>query len=173
MARIESKSITCKPSEENFTIDKFQRFGWTLESSQEIYNKDSHIEGNYSVTETTNYVKLVFKRDKDMPYYNEIVALENQYDSVRVPNPKTHNPLLIATLIGAIFFLLLGIPWMIGGFAESVGMAIGGILFVILGIGCIVVRVKFKKQDKEAIGNARYEEDKARNQILNEVAKYV
>lgn len=174
MARIESKSITCKPAQENSTIEKYQRFGWTLESSQEIYNKDSHVEGNFSVTETTNYVKLVFKRDKDMPYYNQIVALENKYDTVSLPNPGTHVFIKVITLIGAILFLVMGIPFAIAGLAgEGAGYAVLGILFVILGIGCIVVRSIFKKRDNEVVGSVRIQEENMRQQILREVQKYV
>ncbi len=174
MARIESKSITCIPAQENSTIEKYQRFGWMLESSQEIYNKDSHVEGNYSVTETTNYVKLVFKRDKDMPYYNEIVSLENKYDTVSLPNPGTHVFVKVITLIGAILFLVTGIPFAIAGLAgEGAGFAVVGILFVILGIGCIVVRSIFSKRDKEAIASVRHQEENMRKKILREVARYV
>lgn len=173
MDRIESKSITCKPAEENATIEKFQRFGWALESSQEIFNKDSHLElrGNtqYSVTETTNYVKLVFKRDKDMPYYNEIVVLENKYDSVHLPAPETHSFLRIITLIGAIAFLVIGSITM---FTGGAGIAIG-IILDLLGIGCIVVRSIISKKDNDAIAAVRYQESNMRQKILDEVARYV
>lgn len=173
MARIESKSVTCKPAEENPTIEKYQRFGWALESSQEVFNKDSHLElhGNtqYSVTETTNYVKLVFKRDKDMPYYNEIVALENKYDTVHLPDPGQHVFLKVITLIGAIVLLLFGL---IFSFTGGVG-TVFGIIMVILGIGCIVVRTIISKRDKEAVASVRHQEDNMRKQILREVARYV
>lgn len=33
-----------------------------------------------SVTETTHFVKLVFQRDMDMPYYNEIKELDEQFE---------------------------------------------------------------------------------------------
>lgn len=32
------------------------------------------------MTETTHFVKLVFQRDMDMPYYNEIKELDEQFE---------------------------------------------------------------------------------------------
>lgn len=64
MARLESTSLSVLPNDEQEAIDTYQKFGWELKSSQEIFNKDSHNERRgdsvYNVTETTNYVKLVF-----------------------------------------------------------------------------------------------------------------
>ena len=86
MSRMENKSISVAPKYEQETIEIHNRFGWLLVSTQEIYNQDSHIERRgdslYNVTETENYVKLMFTRDKDMPNYNEIVSVEQKYYSL-------------------------------------------------------------------------------------------
>ena len=88
MAR-ESTSTTVSPSEEQSTINLFQIFGWELVSSQEVYNKDSHLEsrddGLYNVTSTTHYVKLVFTRETTMPNYAKLVALENEFYNIKMP----------------------------------------------------------------------------------------
>ncbi len=59
-----------------------QAFGWTLLSSQEIYNRRQEFTGttwvpwgatdNYE-TKTTHYLKLVFQRDTNIQNYKKIV----------------------------------------------------------------------------------------------------
>ena len=83
MARTESKTLSVAPAREQEAIQKHEMFGWTLLSSQEVLSKESHLkeEGGdlWSVTTTTNYVKLVFQRDLDMPQITEVKKLEEQY----------------------------------------------------------------------------------------------
>ncbi|MBR6038871.1 MAG: hypothetical protein IKP38_00125 [Clostridia bacterium] len=168
MARLESTSVTCKPEEENSRIDLFERFGWTLKSSQEIFNKDSHTEvqhgTRYSVTETTNYVKLVFTRDKDMPYYNEIVSLENKYNSLTTPPPSFKKGMKILIWAGIILMFVLTtiirVTWL-------------NVIFTLIGIAGIVfffiLRAKGKKADAAALQKMHKVQDK----ILKQVANYV
>ena len=85
MARMESKSVRVSPAAEQITIDRYQKFGWVLLGSQEVFNRDSHLEEGApgtinSVTETTHFVKLVFQRDMDMPYYDKIKELDEQFE---------------------------------------------------------------------------------------------
>lgn len=117
MARLESTSLSVLPNDEQEAIDTYQKFGWELKSSQEIFNKDSHNERRgdsvYNVTETTNYVKLVFQRDKDMPYYKQICELENKYLEVMNNKPSysySKAPLVIGIIIAVVgvFLLLAG-----------------------------------------------------------------
>ena len=173
MARMEKKSVTCRPFEENSTIQKYESFGWTLDSSQEVFNKDSHVEGRYggnvSVTETTNYVKLLFSRDKDMPYYEKIVELENQYDLVKVEEPSKSGkgcssaiaalygwPLAI---IGTILFFSLKEP--------------GFLIMTAIGIIVLVFRFKTHGSYNDAVTKANEEFQKKQRDILEEVKKYV
>ncbi len=80
---MEIKTTQCRPSDEEETIRLYQDFGWTFKSSQQVYNKDSHLEKQdgktYSVTETVSYVKLVFERDSKMPHYEEFQSMWNRY----------------------------------------------------------------------------------------------
>ncbi len=80
---MEIKTLDVKNSKEAETIEFWAQFGWVLKSSQRIYNKDSHLEqrgdSTYSVTETVDFTKLVFERDKNGPHYDEIVSLEAEY----------------------------------------------------------------------------------------------
>lgn len=80
---METKILEVKNSEEASTIKFWTQFGWQLKSSQRIYNKDSHVERRgdslYNVTETIDFTKLVFERDKSNPNYSIIVKLEEEY----------------------------------------------------------------------------------------------
>ncbi len=82
---MEIKTMDVDNSQEAEAIEFYLQFGWNLKSSQRVYNQDSHLERRgdsiYSVTNTTNYTKLVFERDKNGPHYEEIVALENEFYS--------------------------------------------------------------------------------------------
>ncbi len=84
---MEYKTLNVKNSEEDSTIAFWTQFGWSLKSSQRVYNKDSHIETDRgtgdlcSVTETVDFTKLVFERDKSMPGYADVVRLEEEYFS--------------------------------------------------------------------------------------------
>ena len=108
---LESKSLTVSPDSEQEIINTMQNFGWELKSSQEIYSKDSHIEKqgrkNVSVTETTNYVKLVFERDTKMENYERICELENTFFDIisREPERRVIKPpfLFLMILMGYTF----------------------------------------------------------------------
>lgn len=113
----ENKSISVLPAQEQAQIDLWADFGWDLKSSQEIFNRDSHLEGRssgtYSVTTTTNYVKLVFTRDTNMKNYNEIAAIEREFDSLhehKIPGPNLNGKWILSFLffgIGLVLFILL------------------------------------------------------------------
>ncbi len=83
MARYESKSVSVAPADEQEAIQKHEQFGWELKSSQEIHSQDSHLESRgdeiWNVTTTTNYVKLVFQRDMDMPNIAAVRKVEEEY----------------------------------------------------------------------------------------------
>ncbi|MBE6617111.1 MAG: zinc ribbon domain-containing protein [Ruminococcaceae bacterium] len=84
--RWESTSLKIHPDEEQATIDNYEAFGWEFVSSQTIDTADSHLEREFggfgdlvSITETTNYVKLAFRRNKNIAHYDEITKLEDEY----------------------------------------------------------------------------------------------
>ncbi len=80
---VEIKTLNVANSQEDSTIQQYLDFGWTLKSSQRIYNKDSHLESRgeetYSVTETTDFTKLVFERETNIPNYRILSKLEREY----------------------------------------------------------------------------------------------
>ena len=75
MANDETKSVTTSHEEEQMIIEKHEQFGWSLHSSQEVLSQTAHsTDMGYYVqhtTTTTNYVKLIFKRDRDFPHARE------------------------------------------------------------------------------------------------------
>ena len=84
------KSVKVHPDYETMEIEYRQKCGWEFVSTQEIYNKDTHMESSVfsnsvtSVTETTHYVKLTFKRDPNN-VKKEIRDLESKIDSLYPP----------------------------------------------------------------------------------------
>ena len=117
-----SVSIQVSPELENEIIEEYESFGWELKSSQTIDRKDSHLESKfdalYSVTESVNYIKLVFKRNKKMVNYEKIKKLENAYQNTYIRQyPKGPS---IAWIVCAILFLpVLTIPFLIIYFVKK------------------------------------------------------
>lgn len=161
----ETKSISIVPSEEQDTIELWQKFGWELVSSQEIFNRDSHLEQSgdsvNTVTTTTNYVKLVFARDKEMKNYSEIVDLENRFNNVSFPIRKSAKPLFILGVVGGA-----------AGFGLITEKPVIGVPLLIIGVAVLILGF-VKKSKNNKIYNAEYSAAIAkRREILEEVSKY-
>lgn len=109
----EIKSFKCNPDYEQDEIEFRQKVGWEFVSTQEIYNKDTHMESSIfsdsvtSVTETVHYVKLTFQRERKN-VNPELLDLEQRIDNFRAPKPpKTWGGLLI--LGGFAMYIIPGI----------------------------------------------------------------
>jgi len=113
----ETKSIQIHPSEENFQIDLWGKFGWEVKSSQEIFNRDSRDLGDKVETVTTNYVKLVFSRETTMPNYQKIKSLENEYDQKanRLQVLKNDEPTvnIIITVVLLFIYIIPGVIYLV------------------------------------------------------------
>ncbi len=135
MARYENKSLSVVPEREQETIDRYIRFGWELQNSQEVFNRDSHLEdradGLYSVTTTTNYIKLLFRRDTEMPHYEEIRAIERDYEALEPTASRLPEDLKLKWKILIPALLLLP-----GILAQSVWLALLG---PALGVGFVLL----------------------------------
>ncbi len=155
MARTESKSITVAPTEEQEAITKHELFGWTLQSSQEVLSQESHLkdEGGdlWSVTTTTNYVKLVFSRDMEIPRLAEIRKLEEEYwRNLRV---YKQYPSFIP---GKAILIICGVPLAAGIISLSDGEVLTGLAFLAFSIGVFCARhflfyTPKKKKAEEAL----------------------
>ena len=87
----EFKSLDISVDQEEKIIQAFQSFGWRCIGSQRIFNQTttptaaiSYESYTYvhSETETVDFVRLTFERDKKMPNYEEIVELEDEFWSL-------------------------------------------------------------------------------------------
>jgi len=174
MARMETKVLTVAPNDVNGTIETVQRFGWTVIGTQEIYNKDSHLEKKngelVSVTETTNFSKITLQRDRDMDYYDEICALENRYYALPIPKLNVGGKFL--KFVAIISFIVAGISLIVGAEGSAGGWVL---FFLFLGLG--VLSIVFSTKKKNASKEVYKKELDAYNQqvaeIFHEVAAYV
>lgn len=175
MARLESKSLSVSPDKEHEAIETYQKFGWELKSAQEIFNKDSHEElrgdSVYSVTETTNYVKLVFQRDKDMPYYNEVCEIEDKYFDLLNHKPFNYsgNGLLILGVLLAIIFGLVSLFFII----ADASLLIFSAPLTALGVFIIVRRIKAKNKQETEYREKLQTWNNECSMLLAEVENYV
>lgn len=109
----EIKSFKCHPDYEQAEINFRQKVGWEFVSTQEIYNKDTHMESSVfsdtitSVTETTHYVKLTFQREPDK-VNPELISLERKIDTLSPPEEPYYWG-WIAIGIGLCCFILPGV----------------------------------------------------------------
>lgn len=85
---MEFKSIDVNNEDEGKFIQAFQSFGWKLKSSQRVFNQSTTPTAaisyeNYtyihSETETIDFTKLVFERDKNIESYSHLVELEQEF----------------------------------------------------------------------------------------------
>lgn len=115
---LETKSFTVHPEQEQATIDLAANFGWSLKSSQEINNTDSHLENRggeiYNVTTKEHYVKLVLERDTNMKNYDRVRQLENTYFSImeREPECKVVRINKIIAIIGLLLYVAPGVLYL-------------------------------------------------------------
>ena len=139
MAKLESKSIVASPDKEQEAIEKHQMFGWSLLSSQEVLSKDSHLENRgddlWSVTTTTNYVKLVFQRDTGIENLAAIKEVEKEYwDAYAKANCPPSAPTLKFTILCPVICAIPGI------LTSNVVLMFAGLA---LGIALVICNKKF------------------------------
>lgn len=121
----QTKSITCHPDNESGLIEIWQTFGWELFSTQEVRDTESHLEQGWgdtinSVTTTTHYIKLTFQRDpQNVPHYDELKALEDQFYSVPDPGPCPEGPSIVQIFIGFMLCTIPGVYWLIKRISAS------------------------------------------------------
>lgn len=159
MGKMESKSVTAAPSEEQTIIEKHELFGWELKSSQEVLSRDSHLENRgddlYNVTTTQNYVKLVFQRDADSPLAAKARTVEDEYWRLYPRTqpaffPQKSKLLNLLPLILCGFMLLVGvISWFQNyPFGEKLAHFILSLVFAAIFFGVFYAYRRFSYQRK-------------------------
>lgn len=85
---LEVKTFDIAPCEEQTLLNIMYSFGWTLKSSQRIFNRSTRptsaftFEGTtfiHSETETDEFTSLTFERETNIPHYRKIVKLEDEF----------------------------------------------------------------------------------------------
>ena len=100
---MEYRTMDVDNEQEVYVIEILQFFGWKLKSSQRVYNQSSKPQGAityenltfiHSETNTVDFTKLVFERDKNIPHYDELVVLEEEFFALAAEHakPKPYMP---------------------------------------------------------------------------------
>ena len=169
MARIETKSIQVSPDHEQETIEIYEKFGWTCASSQTVESNRSYLERDErdsdvinQVTERTTYVKLVFKRDRDMENYQEIVKCEQAYQNhlATMPQKSILASIMLKVGVGIVLFGICGI------FAK---VALFGIFLIALGIAVVYCGLRRSAKRTEEIEKW----NKKANKIFKKASEYI
>lgn len=169
MSGTENKSVKTHPALEQEIISTHEKFGWSLVSSQELLSQTSHTSEDsvfvYHHTTTTNYVKLIFSRNRDIPNREKVVALEKEYwdcfdTFMSAPN----------IMPGKIFWIIaavLCVPGLIMLMSGAEG-SIAAIPSILLGLAPIILRhicyyMPRKKQANECADRSDVIEEEIEN----------
>jgi len=103
--RVETLIEQVAPHQAQALINLRARFHWRLKSTQRVRTKDTHREVHgdteYDVTETEDFIQLVFERDLDEPNINKVRALEAEYLSIEFPTrPGYVLPVIVCLFLG-------------------------------------------------------------------------
>lgn len=117
--REEIKKITVVPSMEEEAYQIYSALGYTLVSSNEIYNKNTYDSTSFieayggwksQTTETMHYIAMVWKRIPDqVPNYHRLVELENRLDSLVIPDKPAEPFTAVGILLGIILCTIPGV----------------------------------------------------------------
>ena len=209
---LEYKTLKCEPDGVDTLCQGMQVWGWKVEQTQEVYNENTEIIsnetrlvgredifGNYhdvhyesnpiTRTNVTHYVSIRFSRDKNMPNYDRIKALEEEYyypkeksPYVEIRKPGSGLPAVFG-VFGALMFVW--VYALIGSLTSGLRLfqiMVIVALFVVLAIFIpIIVVVKKKHKEKmqvylqeqqkneEAVMQYEKRIDDRRTEILEEV----
>lgn len=119
----EVKSMDVHPDNEASTIELMQSFGWEFHSTQAVSENYQERRGDTIYQVRSRSIKLTFQREKTMNNYNELVSLENQYNSIYDPMmPEKFGRLWgIATIIGLCWLIpgIIIIIWRCKKYAKE------------------------------------------------------
>lgn len=122
------KVLQIAPDMENDTIRIWQNFGYHYLSSQEVaYGTTTINQGPLDflfnqikfITTRVNYVKLVLERDHDIPHYQELKDLEEQFNAVPYPGDKAKPYSAYQIFIGLMCCTIPGVYMIMRNKAEG------------------------------------------------------
>jgi hypothetical protein len=99
----EYKNLTVTRNMENVYLDSYPSFGWKLEGSAPLYLPNG-----------LSSVMLKFKRDRKIKNKNELVKLEQQFESIVYEIEKLEKSKQIAASITAFTIGIIGTAFMAG-----------------------------------------------------------
>lgn len=130
---IEYRTENVPPEACDDVIDILTTFGWVVQTSERIYDEHNEVlgadvkiygdgivdsfmrgftgkDGRVDVrqrTVVTDYVRLVFARDTDMPNYHELKSMNAEFEGImNTPEPKKPTKRTAVTVIGAVLIIL-------------------------------------------------------------------
>lgn len=144
------KTLAVIPQNEARTIKLWESFGYSLVSSDQVYNEDSHLEfqGDYVFrkTDTTNYVKLVFEYDDAKPNADKLMALHGEAIDIQ-HSIHDYSWSTTSKIVGGIVILMMF--GMIIGFALSIANSIvAGVTCLVLAVGLGILLALVVKNNK-------------------------
>ena len=113
---------------ENETIRIWQKFGYELRSTQDVVYGTTDVEQGILdlllnriifVTKRIHYVKLVLERDHNIPHYQELKELEDQFNSVPYPGDRAKPYSAYQVFIGLMCCTIPGLYMLIRNKEEG------------------------------------------------------
>lgn len=123
----EYKTLQVYPQDETFAIEIYEKFGWQLENTREVYSESQGVTGAttsfdvdagraktnvQSQKNVTHYISMRFSRDTSIKNYLQLKELEKEFDSIKYLDiydlPKF--PAVI-TIIGLVGFASIVLPF--------------------------------------------------------------
>lgn len=182
---LEYKTLQCRPEQVDATCQAMQAWGWKVEQTQEVYNENTEvisnetylagkrdIFGNYydlhyesnPITQknVTHYISIRLSRNKNMPNYERIRQLEEEYYNPKEKSPYVaiaHPSSKVSTAVGILCLILFAWIFALIGSILSHSSSYLTIVIVVL----VVVIALFTP-----IIVVAHKNDKARLQIYNQ-----
>ena len=139
---LEFMVVKCLFDELNDCIELYKNFGYVYQNNQMVHNSYQSFDGevtysysrlNFTMVSThrevTEFLVVNFKRDRNMPHYQEIRDLEKAYLKLDFSDPGVSFKGAVAHIVIAAILFLLG--FMIGVSLLASGIYHGAIAFLL------------------------------------------
>ncbi|MDR3318976.1 MAG: hypothetical protein LBS99_06005 [Clostridiales bacterium] len=138
MARLESAVEQVAPSGQDRMKQRYEQFGWNLISVQDVVNNYESRSGDTIYQNKERWVKLMFQRDKDMPNYERVRALEKEWlDLGGISGPAAPVAPAPPKMRGRKKFVILSLPFTI--IAIALAVASGGDATILVGAAIFLI----------------------------------
>lgn len=146
----ESKTIQVYPNsyDEDKAIKLYEAGCWELASSNRTQER-------YGDTVST-FTRMTFRRNKNMPHYNEIAAASWELENLQGKTAKRHSRRLI---VGILFSILGGLSLCVGLLMVLFGAAFWSAIPLILSVLFIILGINFAKKyiNRQKVSDADFQ----------------